>query len=121
MAFKENVATRTYISGSAIAQYRFVVLAADGQVDYPSAGKRADGVALFPASGAGIAIPVVYDGRVQVEAEGVISRGGAVTTDASGKAIAAASTDIILGTALETSADGQIITVELRRDGTAAA
>jgi hypothetical protein len=115
MAFKENVATRTYVSGSAITQYRFVTLASDGQVDHTGAGLRADGVALFAAGAAGVAIPVVYDGRVQVEAEGVISRGGAVASDAAGKGIAAVADDVILGYALETSADGQIITVELSR------
>lgn len=121
MAFNERVATRTYVAGSAVTQFRFVTLAADGQVDHTGAGLRADGVALFGASGAGVAIPVAYDGRVMVEAEGVISRGGAVAADAAGKAIAATTNAIILGTALETSADGQIITVELRRDGTASA
>ena len=33
MAFTERLATRTYVSGSAIAQFTFVSLASDGQVD----------------------------------------------------------------------------------------
>jgi hypothetical protein len=121
MAFTERMATRTYISGSAVTQFRFVTLASDGQVDHTGDGLRADGVALMAASGAGTAITVAYDGRVTVEAEGSISRGAAVASDASGKAVAAGTGDIILGTALEAAADGQIITVEIRRDGTASA
>lgn len=120
MAFNERIATRTYTSGSAVSQFRFVTLAADGLVDHAGAGLRADGVALMAAAGAGEAITVAYDGRVMVEAEGTIAKGGAVATDASGKAVAAALGNIILGTALEAAADGQIITVEIRRDGTAA-
>ena len=119
MAFTERLATRTYVSGSAITQFRFVTLASDGQVDHTGDGVRADGVALMAAAGAGEAITVAYDGRVTVEAEGTINRGAAVASDASGKAVAAAAGDIILGTALEAAADGQIITIDIRRDGTA--
>jgi hypothetical protein len=119
MAFTERLATRTYVSGSAITQFRFVTLASDGQVDHTGDGVRADGVALMAATGAGEAITVAYDGRVTVEAEGTISRGAAVASDASGKAVAAGAGDIILGTALEAAADGQIITIDIRRDGTA--
>ena len=118
MAFNERIETRTYISGSAVTQFRFVTLAADGQVDHTGAGLRADGVALMAASGAGVAIPVAYDGRVMVEAEGTIARGAAVAADANGKAVTAAAGNVILGTALEAAADGQIITVEIRRNGT---
>lgn len=121
MAFNERIATRTYVSGSAVSQFRFVTLAADGQVDHTGAGLRADGVTLTAASGAGTALTVAYDGRVMVEAEGTIARGAAVAADASGKAVTAASGNVILGTALEAAADGQIITVEIRRDGTVAA
>lgn len=119
MAFTERLATRTYVSGSAITQFRFVTLASDGQVDHTGDGVRADGVALMATAGAGEAITVAYDGRVTVEAEGTINRGAAVASDASGKAVAAAAGDIILGTALEAAADGQIITIDIRRDGTA--
>ena len=106
MAFNERIETRTYISGSAVTQFRFVTLAADGQVDH---------------TGAGQAVTVAYDGRVTVKAAGTIARGGAVASDANGEAVAAASTDIILGYALEAGVDNQIITVELSRAETAAA
>lgn len=122
MAFTENMSTRTYISGAAIAQFTFVAgPASDGQIDPCGAGDRAVGVALMAATAAGQPVTVAYDGRVTVKAAGTITRGAAVTSDASGEVVAAASTDIILGYALEAGVDNQIITVELSRAETAAA
>ena len=121
MAFTEKMATRTYTSGSAIVQFTFVSLAADGQVDNTSANARTDGVALMAAVGANEAIAVAYDGRVTVLAGGTITRGAAVAVGTSGKAKAAASTNVIVGYALEAAVDGQIITIELSRADKAAA
>lgn len=122
MAFTEKMATRTYTSGAAIAQFTFVAgPASDGQIDPCGDGARAVGVALTAAAGAGEAVTVAYDGRVTVKAAGTIARGAAVASDASGEAVTAASTDIILGYALEAGVDNQIIAVELSRAETAAA
>lgn len=121
MAFTERLATRTYISGSAVAQFTFVSLASDGQVDNTSANARTDGVALAAAAGANEALTVAYDGRVTVKAGGTISKGAAVAVGTAGKAKAAASTNVIVGYALEDGVDGQIITVELSRADKAAA
>lgn len=123
MATNERIATRTYISGSAITQFTFVSLAADGQVDNTAQNVRTDGVALYGATGANQAIPVAYDGRVMVlvGAAGGIARGDAVAVDSAGKAKKAASTNIIVGYATEAGAAGQIITVELSRAEAAAA
>lgn len=123
MAFTERMQTRTYISGSAVAQFTFVSLAADGQVDNTAANARTDGVALAAATGAGEAIAVAYDGRVTVVtgAAGGIARGDAVAVDAAGKAKKAASTNVIVGYALEAGAAGQVITIELSRADNAAA
>ena len=73
------------------------------------------------ATGAGEAITVAYDGRVTVQAGGTITRGAAVAVGTSGKAKAAASTNVIVGFALEAGVDGQIITIELSRADKAAA
>lgn len=121
MAFTEKMATRTYTSGSAIVQFTFVSLAADGQVDNTSANARTDGVALMAASGAGEAITVAYDGRVTVKAGGTISRGDAIAVGTSGQAKTAALTNVIVGYALEAGVSGQIITIELSRADKAAA
>lgn len=123
MAFTENMSTRTYVSGSAVAQFTFVSLAADGQVDNTAANARTDGVVLQAAGAAGQAVTVAYDGRVTVlvGAAGGIARGDAVAVDAAGKAKKAASTNVIVGYALEAGAAGQVITVELSRADKAAA
>jgi len=123
MAFMEDVRCRTYIAGQDLSasQFHFVTLAADGQVDPTGAGLRADGVLLNTPDAAGKAATVAYDGRVTVEAGGDITRGAAVTSNATGEAVAATSTDVILGYALEAGADGQIITIELSRAETVVA
>jgi hypothetical protein len=121
MAFTENMSTRTYVSGSAVAQFTFVSLAADGQVDNTAANARTDGVVLQAAGAAGQAVTVAYDGRVTVQAGGTITRGAAVAVGTSGKAKAAASTNVIVGYAVEAGVDGQVITIELSRADKAAA
>lgn len=117
MAFMEDVRNRTYIAGQDLSahQFHFVTMAADGQIDPTGAGARADGVLLNKPSAAGQAATVCYDGRVMVEAGGVISRGDAIASNAGGEAVEAASTNVILGYALEDGVDGQIITIELSR------
>ena len=120
MAFTEKMATRTYVSGSAVAQFTFVSLAADGQVDNTSANARTDGVALMAAVGANEAITVAYDGRVTVQAGGTITRGAAVSSNNAGRVIAATTGHVILGYAEEAAATGQVITVTLARAETAA-
>lgn len=117
MAFYEGVQARTYISGAAIAQFDFVVgPAADGQIDPAGAGARAIGVALQAATVAGQAISVAYDGRVTVVAAGTIARGANVASNASAKAITAATGNVIMGVALEAAVAGQVFTMELRTD-----
>lgn len=120
MAFTENLASRTYTSGSAIAQFTFVSLASTGLVNNTAAGLRTDGVAMAAASASGKAIQVAYDGRVTVLVGAAVARGDAIAVDAAGKAITAASTKVIVGYALEAGAAGQVITIELNRGQTPA-
>lgn len=123
MAFTEKLSNRTYVAGSTFPQFTFVSLAADGQVDNSAASVRTDGVALQAATAVGQAVTVAYDGRVTVlvGSAGGIARGDAVAVDSAGKAKKAASTNIIVGYALEAGAAAQIITVELSRAEAAAA
>jgi len=121
MAFTERMATRTYVTGSAVSQFRFVTFDANGRVNHTATlGARADGVSLGSSAGTGEVIAVAYDGRVLVTAAGNITRGAAVTSNASGQAVAATTGNVILGTATEAAVSGQVITIELRRDGNAA-
>jgi len=121
MAFTENMQTRSYVAGSDLSakQFRFVSLAADGAVDATGAGDAAAGVLLNDPAAAGAA-GVAYDGRVTVVCGGTVTRGGEVASDAAGEAVDATTGDAILGYALETGADGQVITIELARGNTLA-
>ena len=121
MAFTENMQTRSYVAGSDLSakQFRFVSLAADGAVDATGAGAAAAGVLLNDPAAAGAA-GVAYDGRVTVVCGGTVTRGGEVASDAAGEAVDATTGDAILGYALETGADAQVITIELARGNTLA-
>ena len=103
------------------AQFKFVTLESDGQVDLAdSAGENCIGVLLNnPAAGA--AATVAVSGKVMVTSGGTIAAGAAVATDASGDAVTAASTNIIMGYALEAAVDGQVMAIELIQGGNAAA
>lgn len=120
MAYMNNIKTRTFEAGQALAtQFIFVVQAADTQVDPVGvAGARADGVLLTPATAAGQAVTVAYDGRVKVLAGGNINAGAAVTSNAAGRAVAAAAGNVIAGYAEEAGVNNQIITVRIERAGT---
>lgn len=117
MAYMNDIKTRTYEAGQALAtQFIFVVQAADTQVDPVGvAGARSDGVLLTTATAAGQAVTVAYDGRVKVLAAGTIAAGAAVASNATGRAVAAVATNVVLGYAEEAAVTGQIITVRLDR------
>ena len=119
MAVIQTRDTRTFIAGEnlASAQFKFVTLESDGQVDLAdSAGENAIGVCLVGGA-AGAAVTVAISGKVMVEAGGTIAAGAAIQTDADGNALTAASGDVVLGYAREAAVDGQIIQVELIQGG----
>lgn len=113
MATQENQVCVSLEAGGDLSssQYFFVSVAADGQVDVTGDGAIADGVLQNDPAAAGRAASVCISGVSLVECGGTVTRGGAVASDAAGKAVDAASGDIILGTALETGASGRIISV----------
>ena len=114
---------RTFIAGEDLsaAQFKFVTLESDGQVDLAdSAGENAIGVCLAGAT-AGNAVTVCVSGSVMVTAGGTIAAGAAVQTDAAGDALTAATGDVILGYAREAAVDGQIIEIEMIQGGNVAA
>ena len=123
MAVMQSRDTRSFVAGESLAaaQFKFVTLESDGQVDLAdSAGENCIGVLLNnPAAGA--AATVAISGKVMVTSGGTIAAGAAVATDASGDAVTAASTNIIMGYALEAAVDGQVMAIELIQGGNAAA
>lgn len=123
MARMEGYSTRTFEAGQALATpFIFVVQASDGQVDpIGTAGVRTDGVLMTTATAAGQPVAVAFDGRMKVLAAGTIARGAAVSSNNTGRAIAATTGHIIQGYAEEAAVTGQFVTVRLVRAETAQA
>ena len=119
MAVMQSRDTRTFIAGEDLssAQFKFVTLESDGQVDLAdSAGENAIGV-LINDPAADEAATVVVSGKVMVTSGGTIAAGAQIQTDASGDALTAASGDVVLGYALEAAVDGQVFAIELIQGG----
>jgi len=123
MAVMQSRDTRTFIAGEDLssAQFKFVTLESDGQVDLAdAAGENCVGV-LINDPAAAEAATVVMSGKVMVTAGGTIAAGAAVATDAAGDAVTASTGNIVMGYATEAGVDGQIIAIELIQGGNAAA
>ena len=119
MAVMQSRDTRTFIAGEDLssAQFKFVTLEADGQVDLAdAAGERAIGVLLNEPT-AGKAATVAMTGKVMAEVGASVTAGDALQTDANGDAITAASGDYVMGYALEDAVDGQVFAIELIQGG----
>ena len=119
MAVMQSRDTRTLIAGEDLssAQFKFVTLEADSQVDLAdAAGERALGVLLNQPT-AGKAATVAMTGKVMVEAGAAVTAGDEIQTDANGDAITAATGDVVMGYALEDAVDGQIFAIELIQGG----
>jgi hypothetical protein len=121
MSAMEQVQSITLEAGADLSagQFRFVLMAADGQVDLVSAaGGDADGVLLNDPDAAGKAATVAYAGRVKVViGVGGLVAGNKVQSDASGEAILAASADHVLGKCLVGGAAGELGEVLLSAQG----
>ena len=119
MAVMQSRDTRTFIAGEDLssAQFKFVTLESDGQIDLAdAAGENAIGVLLNDPA-AGEAATVAISGKVMVTSGGTIAAGAQVQTDASGDALTAAAGDVVLGYALEAAVDGQVFAIELIQGG----
>ena len=123
MATMTSRDTRTFEAGGDLSadQFKFVALAADGQVELCGAGAQAIGVLLNDPAAAGRAATVVVSGDVMVKCGGTVTRGGAVAVDASGLAVDATTGDVIMGYAREAGVASQIINIELIQGGNASA
>jgi hypothetical protein len=123
MATMQSRDTRTFVAGEDLsaAQFKFVTLEAGNVVDLAdSAGENCVGVLLVEGAAAR-AVTVVMTGSVMVEAGGTVTAGGAVATDATGRAVDATTSDIIMGYARETGVAAQVIEIELIQGGNASA
>lgn len=122
MAYDESVRSVSMVAGSAVEPYRFVAIAADGEVDHcASAQGRVDGISLEAASAQGKTLGMALpDGSVcKVMCGGSFSRGDRISTNNAGKAIAlgSANGDLCWGVALEAGADGRIVSIQFAHKG----
>lgn len=117
MSTIDNMLTITVQAGQDLSGslYRFGVIASDGQVDpVASAGGDADGVIMNKPTAAGQATTLAICGVAKVVVgTGGVTAGAKLQSDATGKAITAASADHVIGKALATGAAGDIIPVLL--------
>jgi len=124
MAVMQSRDNRTFEAGGDLSagQFKFVTLAADGQVDITAAaGGNAIGVLLNNPAAAGRAATVCVSGSVMITCGGAITAGDQIQSDASGDALLAATGDVVLGYAREDGVDGQIIEMEFITGGNVAA
>lgn len=99
-------------------QFKFMVVAADGQVDLAGDGVVTDGVLQNEPSAAGRAASLRLLGVSKVHCGAAVTRGDLIASDATGRAVTAASGDYIQGRARETSAAAaEIITATLFQAG----
>ena len=123
MATEQSRNTRTFVAGEDLstAQFKFVTLESNNEVNLAdSAGENCIGV-LRTDGAAGVAVAVLVEGPVIVECGGTVTDGGAVATDATGRAVDATTGDIIMGYAREAGVVNQKIQIELIQGGNASA
>jgi hypothetical protein len=107
----------TYLSAANFTgkQYYGCKLTGDRTVDLCGAGEICHGVIYDEPNAAGLQVNVAVEGLVQVKAGAAFSAGARLKLDASGKWIAAATTNPFYAVAEEAAtADGDIVSALLR-------
>jgi hypothetical protein len=115
MSFTQSRDNRTVIAAADLSanQFAMVKYDANAQAVICGAGEAPLGVLTVPAK-LNNAATVTVSGIVMVEVgTGAITLGANAATNASGHVIAAATNDVIVGTALEAGAAGVIIAMEI--------
>lgn len=112
MAVKEALISVTLPAAADLRtrQYSFVTIGAGGTVDVTGNNDHADGVLLNDPNSGEAAI-VAISGIVKVKCGANVTRGGNVGSGANGLAKNAATASAILGTAIETGANGRVISI----------
>lgn len=119
MAYFINTGSQTYLSAAAIPQFRFVTVASGtGKANVTGAGAAADAVSMNSTSATDQVFTGQVDGLAQVEASATIAIGANIASTANGRAVTAATGNVILGKAREAAVAGQIMVVEINRAGT---
>lgn len=119
MSWRNPLLDKTFVAGGAIAPYRLVKF---GSSDTTLLQAAAATDALLGVSGqigaaSGEVLDVTLVGIGEVEAGDNITRGNQLTSDASGKAVAASAGNVVIGKALMSAAAGDILPVLLHAAG----
>ncbi len=120
MTYEENLTNVSREAGGDLSgdQFRFVLIAGDGQVDVnTSAGGAVSGVLQNKPGAAGDAATVAIAGVSKVIAGGTIDEGDLIQSDGSGDAIAASTADYVVGIAMTPAADTELCSVQLQIPG----
>ncbi len=120
MAFEERLETISIEAGQDLStkQYRFMVLATDGQIDPAgTAGLDCIGVLQDKPAAIGRAACVATGGTTKALAGATVAKGAKIATDNVGRAITAATGNYIMGTAITGGAVGEVISVNLEKAG----
>ena len=122
MAFHEDLTSVSIEAGGDLSadQYKFVAVAADGQVDVAGNGVAVTGVLQNKPAAAGRAAEVGISGISKVLAGGTVAAGDDVASDASGQAVVATTGENVAGIAITGGASGEIISIKLDRGRAAA-
>lgn len=115
MAYTEQATSVTLIAGADLRthQFKFVTVASDGEVELTADDGLADGV-LMNAPNTGEAATVAIGGIVKVKCGANVTRGGLVGSGANGAAKNVDTNAAPLARALETGANGRVISVLLK-------
>ena len=113
MATYENMRTMTLVAQAAVTQYTFVKPSAVrfGCIECTADTDIAVGVAQDAAAATGEEIAVAFGGVAKVALNATITIGQALTSDADGRAKAAAAGDVAQGVALEGGVQNDVISM----------
>lgn len=103
------------------AQFKFVTVASDGQVNPTGAGVLADGVLQNDPNAAGVPAAVAIGGVSRVVCGATVAAGALVMSNATGQAVTATTGNEVLGKALVAGVVNAIIPVLLKMSGRAPA
>lgn len=112
MAIQEAVTSITLASAADLRthQFKFVEVTSTGAVNLVADDGHADGV-LLNAPNTGEAAIVGISGVLKVKCGAAVARGGNVSSGANGAAKNTDTNAAVLGTALETGANGRVISI----------
>ena len=112
MAFSESNISVSLPAGADLRthQYKFVSIDSDGNVVLTADDAHADGI-VQNAPNTGEPAEVAIMGVAKLACGDAVTRGGDVGSGANGAGKTAATASAVLGTALQTGADGRVISI----------